>query len=102
MQGTPSQIEWAEIIKPRVDAEFTRVALAFRAAAANQAGSARADTLTILEILEDNRRQVLSNPSAGYFISTWGELHDQVRRHIAADPRFIAIKATRAAHNALR
>ena len=36
MTGTPSQIEWAEQIKPRVSAEFERVVNAFKQAADKQ------------------------------------------------------------------
>ena len=36
MTGTPSQIEWAEQIKLRIDAEFDRVASTLMAAASTQ------------------------------------------------------------------
>ena len=97
MTGTASQIEWAEQIKPHVDAEFDRVASAFRAAARQQQGEARTNTETVLVILEDKRRQVMANDQAGYFIRDWRELTDQVRRMIAGDPRYLAIRSSREA-----
>lgn len=44
MTGTPSQIEWAEQIKPRVNAEFDRVSKALKVAASKQAEQNRMDT----------------------------------------------------------
>ena len=86
MTGTPSQIEWAEQIRPRVNAEFDRVAVALRG---------RANTAEILEILEEQRAEVMANQSAGYFIREWQELTDQVRKAIASDPRYQAIRLRR-------
>jgi hypothetical protein len=50
-----------------------------------------------LRLLEDKRAEVMGNERAGYFIHDWQELRDQVRRLIAGDPRFMAIKADQAA-----
>jgi len=101
MTGTPNQIEWANQIKPTVDAEFERVINAFQTLALNQSVTASADTLTILTILREQRSQVLANPSAGYFIAEWRELSDQVRKGIAKDPRHQAIHAKRRKQAAL-
>ena len=95
MTGTTSQIEWAERIKPRVEAEFTRVARAFEATAANQAERDRMDTRAIIAILEEKRFEVMTKDQAGYFIRNWHELKDQVRRMIAQDSRYQEIKAAR-------
>ena len=95
MTGTASQIEWAEQIRPRVDAEFTRVASAFHAKALLQTDAARADTLAVIAILEEKRNEVMKNDFAGYFIRDWQELTDQVRRMIFNDPRYQAIKSGR-------
>ena len=95
MTGTPSQIEWAELIKPRVNAEFDRVAKAFQTVASGQNETDRSDTRTVIGILEEKRNEVLAKNEAGYFIHDWQELTDQVRRMIAADPRYEAIKAKR-------
>lgn len=92
MTGTPNQIEWADQIKPTVAAEFDRVSRAFEALMIHQGPEARKDTLTILEILREQRFAALNNPSAGYFIAEWRELSDQVRRGIAQDPRHQAIR----------
>ena len=94
MTGTPSQIEWAEQIKPRVSAEFDRVARAFARAASKQAEGDRARTQAVIAILEEKRAEVMANDRAGYFIRDWQELKDQVRLLIAQDPRYRAIKAT--------
>jgi hypothetical protein len=96
MTGTTSQIEWAEQIKLRVNAEFDRVANAFRAAAGNQAQQDRMETAAIIAILEEKRAEVMSNNQAGYFIRNWQELTDQVRQMIAQDARYQLIKANRA------
>ncbi len=97
MTGTPSQIEWAVQIIPRVALEFDRVANAFRQAAEKQAELDRLDTEAILVILEEKKTEVLSSDSAGYFIRDWQELTDQVRQLIFSDPRYQIIRAARAA-----
>ena len=97
MTGTTSQIEWAEQIKPRVDAEFDRVARALEATVCGQPEQDRMDTLAIVAILEEKRVEVMAIDQAGYFIRDWQELRDQVRRMIAQDPRYQAIKASRLA-----
>jgi hypothetical protein len=97
MTGTPSQIEWAEQIKPRVNAEFDRVAVALLAVAGNQMEQDRLDTQTVIAILEEKRAEVMANDQAGYFIRDWQELRDQVRRMIGQDARYQAIKARKAA-----
>jgi hypothetical protein len=102
MTGTPSQIEWAEQIKPRVTAEFDRVANAFAAVAGRQGGQARADTEAVIAILEEKRVEVMARDQAGYFIRDWQELSDQVRRMIGQDSRYQAIKARKAAANTQR
>jgi hypothetical protein len=97
MSGTAAQVEWAERIKHQVDGEFDRVAAAFRAIAARQRPDRRADTETILTILEEKRADVMSRQQAGYFIHDWQDFGDQVRRMISDDGRYLAIKRRRAA-----
>lgn len=99
MTGTTSQIEWAELIKPRVKAEFDRVAKAFQTVAGGQSGRAQIDTRAVIAILEEKRKEVLAKDKAGYFIHDWQELTDQVRRIISADPRYEAIRARRKARH---
>ena len=95
MTGTASQIEWAKRIRPRVDAEFTRVAGAFQSAACKQKDPDRMDTAAVIAILEEKRVEVMANDRAGYFIRNWQELTDQVRQMIFADSRYQAIRANR-------
>ena len=102
MTGTPSQIEWAEQIRPRVDAEFTRIANAFQAAAWNQTDRDRTDTLAIIAILEEKRVEVMEKGQAGYFIRDWQELKDQVRQMIAHDSRYQTIRTNREARSQKR
>jgi len=97
MTGTTSQIEWAERIKFSVQAEFDRVANAFRQTAEHQRGQDRLDTLAIIAILEEKRAETLANEHAGYFVKVWQELSDQVRQLLAQDPRFQAIQVERRA-----
>jgi hypothetical protein len=97
LTGTPSQVEWAEQIRPAVAREFDRVADVFHAQMALQAGETQSDTRTILAILEQKRVETMANQQAGYFIRDWRELSDQVRQLIAKDPRYQAIKDQRAA-----
>jgi hypothetical protein len=99
MTGTPSQIEWAEQIRPRVDAEFDRVAKAFEETARKQAEPDRMDTRAVIAILQGKRVEVMARDQAGYFIRDWRELGGQVRRMIAGDPGYQAIKARREARN---
>jgi hypothetical protein len=95
MTGTQSQIEWAERIKPQVDAEFSRVAQAFRNVARHQTPARRADTLAVIGILEEKRIEELAHDEAGYYIKHWQELNDQVRLMINQDPRYQKLKAKR-------
>ena len=102
MTGTASQIEWAEQIRPRVDAEFHRVAKAFQTIADRQEDGDRMDTRVIIAILEEKRAEVMAKEEAGYFIQVWQELTDQVRKMIAQDPRYQAIQASRKARLSVR
>lgn len=95
--GTAGQNEWAQRIKQQVSDEFDRVARAFRSVAGRQSGIDREETGIILVILEDKRSDVMSRNDAGYFIHDWQEISDQVRQMIGKDPRYEAIKASRAA-----
>jgi hypothetical protein len=97
MTGTASQIEWAEQIRPRVDAEFDRVAKAFQAVADRQSGEDRTNTRAIIAILEEKRAEVMAKDQAGYFIRDWQELKDQVRQMIAQDSRYQAVQVSRKA-----
>jgi hypothetical protein len=100
MIGTPNQIELAEQIKSSVNAEFDRVAGAFRAVARTQTGQDRIDTGAIIQILEEKRTEVMANEQAGYFIHTWRELTDQVRQMIGRDIRYHTIQTDRTARRA--
>ena len=97
MTGTPSQIEWAERIRPLVNAEFDRVASALTVAAADRGEQVRRDTDVVIAILEEKRAEVMARDQAGYFIHGWQELNDQVRQLIGKDPRYQSIKARKAA-----
>jgi hypothetical protein len=97
LTGTTDQIEWAERIRRRVNADFDRVAAAFRAVAAGQEPARRADTELILAILADQRNDVMSRTRAGYFIHDWQEIGDQVRQLIYNDARFAEIQQPQAA-----
>ena len=96
LTGTPNQVEWAEQIRLTVAQEFDRVAKAFQAQITIQTGEKQSETRTILEILEQKRAETLSIQIAGYFIREWRDLSDQVRRMIAKDPRYHAIRDQRA------
>jgi hypothetical protein len=97
MTGTPSQIEWAEQIKRQVNAEFDRVANAFKESADRQSKQDRLDIDAIIAVLEQKRLEVMTRDEAGYFIRDWQELSDQVRRLIGCDPAYQAIRARREA-----
>ena len=96
MDGTTSQVEWAQRIKRRVNDEFDRVAASFRSVAARQKGHQRTDTEAIIGILEEKRAEVMRREQAGYFIHVWQEISDQVRQLIFHDARYQAIKGNRA------
>jgi hypothetical protein len=100
MTGTPSQIEWAEHIKPRVNSEFDRVARAFEATASTHGDDDRLEIFAIIAILEEKRVEVMAQDQAGYFIREWQELKDQVRQMIAHDSRYQAIRANRQVRHA--
>jgi hypothetical protein len=91
MTGTEAQIEWAGRIRMQLDQEFDRVATALsRTAAASQKAEAIPD---LLAILEEKRKEILSNDRAGYFIQTWQEPAGRIRTLILADPRYAEIRA---------
>ena len=92
LAGTPSQIEWAEQIRPPVCAEFNRVSDALRAMASTQSEQDRPGTEATIAILEDKRVEVLAKGEAGYFIRDWQELTGQVRQLIRKDPGYLAIR----------
>ena len=92
MTGTPNQIEWAEKIKPRVGAEFDRVASALMAVSLKQLEPNRAGTLSAIAILDEKRAEVMASNKAGYFIKEWQELDGKVRLMITQDPRYLALK----------
>ena len=75
------------------------MANAFKGVAGRQTEQARAETRTVIAILEEKRAETMANGKAGYFIRNWQELSDQVRRMIAADSRYQAILADRSARN---
>jgi len=95
--GTPNQIEWAEQIKDRVHKEFDRVGMMLKSVATKQMGWDQTDTLKLVAILEEKRRDVMANDRAGYFIHDWQERGNQVREMIVKDPRYGKIMARRAA-----
>jgi len=95
LYGTPSQIEWAEAIRIRVDEEFDRMSSSFRSVAGKQFGLKRADTEAILAMIEEKRTEVLAIDQAGAWIRDWREPGDRVRRMILDDPRYLAIQASR-------
>jgi chaperonin GroES len=95
MIGTANQVEWAEQIKVRVNAEFDRVARAMASVASKHTEEDRMDTLAVIAILEDKRAEVMGKDQAGYFIHDWQELGDQVRRMITQDTRYKAIQANK-------
>lgn len=90
--GTSAQIEWAEVIRVRVNEEFQRVAAAFRAVAERQDARRKQITEAIIAIVEEKRLEVLSHEKAGYFMQEWREISDQVRQMIAQDPRYQALQ----------
>ena len=97
MTGTPSQVEWAERIKLQVNAEFDRVANAFKESAVRQSKRNRLEIEAIMKILEQKRIEVMARTEAGYFIRDWQELSDQVRRLIWSEPAYQAVRAKREA-----
>ena len=60
-----------------------------------QPDTQRADTETILAILEEKRTAVLAIDQAGAFIKNWQQIGDRVRRMILDDSRFQAIESRR-------
>ena len=92
LSGTVNQIELAKRIRVRVNEEFDDIATSFQQVAAKQGAEARTDTEAILAILEQKRTQVMQRTSAGYFISYWREISDQVRQMVLHDARYPAIR----------
>jgi hypothetical protein len=92
LYGTPSQIEWAERIRVKVDEEFDRIASSFRSVANQQSTRQRAETEAILAIIEEKRSAVLAIDQAS--ASAWTahdvgpisvmDLFTQSRRHVLA------------------
>jgi hypothetical protein len=97
LTGTVNQIDWAERIRERVGQDFDRVASAMKSVASRQVEPDRTDTQALIAILGDKRADVMAKDQAGYFIRDWQEPGDQVRQMIVKDPRYGAIKTSRAA-----
>ena len=95
--GTAGQIEWAEKIKTRVNAEFDRVAETLEAVACRQSIQDGLDTRAIIAILEEKRFEVLGRNEARYFINNWQELTDQVQKLVRDDSRYRGIRLAKAA-----
>jgi hypothetical protein len=53
------------------------------------------ETLSVIAILREKWADVMAKDQAGYFAHEWQELRNQVRRMIAQDSRYQAIKANR-------
>jgi hypothetical protein len=90
--GTVNQIAWAEQIRESVGREFDRVRRALASAADRQSSTKRIGTLSIIDILEEKRMEVMGHTRAGYFIQDWQDLRVKVRRMILADARYQAIR----------
>ena len=101
LSGSESQIAWAGEIRVAVNLEFDRVSYALEARSVGQSQQHQKDTLVMLQILEENRAEVMAHDRAGYFIKEWQERGDQVRLRIVVDSRCKAIsdrkRAARAA-----
>lgn len=100
LSGTVNQIDLAKRIRVRVNEEFDDIATSFQQVAAKQGAEARTDTESILAILEQKRTQVMQRTSAGYFISYWREINDQVRQMVLHDARYPAIRERQNARRA--
>jgi hypothetical protein len=60
LSGSAGQVEWADRIKLQVNAEFDRDAASFRSFASKQNNGKRAETESIIAILEDKRSVIRS------------------------------------------
>ena len=58
LNDTAAQVQWAELIRIRVGAEFDRLVTSFRAVAKGHRGGKRADLEAIVAIVEDTRHVV--------------------------------------------
>ena len=94
VNSTASQVRLARRIRRRVNAEFDRVAASFRAIAAKQGDTKRAEIAAVIAILEDKRAEVMGRQQAAYFIHDWRTIGGQVRQMIFRDARYQAIKST--------
>lgn len=96
MIGTASQLERAESIRARINAEFDRIARALESSAAKQTGQDKLDTEAVIVILEDKRSEVMAKGRADYYINNWRQLNDHVREMIVADSRYLDINTKKA------
>jgi len=95
MTGTPNQIELANQIRSKINADFDRVAAALRTASELRSEDFRAETTAVIAILEEKRAEILGKDRAGEFIRDWQELSGKVAQVIATDARYQAIRADR-------
>lgn len=95
LTGTRNQIELGSEIRLRIASEFDRVAKALRIAAQTKSAQDRSETEAVISILEEKRAETLAHESAGYFIKEWQEPDGRVRKMIADDPRYQALRSTR-------
>ena len=101
LRGSLNHVEWAERIRCAVDAEFDRAANALLSATSKQSPENQCDARAVISILEEKRTEVMAIKEAGYFIREWQELDGRVRRLIAKDDRYAAIRAKRAERRTL-
>lgn len=97
LSGVQNNLEWAEQIKLRVNAEFDRVAVAIHASAERRNEERRMETLVLMSILESKRTEVMSRQDAGYFIHDWQQIVHQVSTMIRSDARYLAMRKKRRA-----
>ena len=95
LQGTAGQIAWAAEIRIQVTAEFDRFAKSLNDGANRFRSLDRAEIGTLLAMLAEHRKSVLSAAQAEYFINQWQEPADCLQRLIGADLRWKAITETR-------
>lgn len=95
LTGSLAQIELAQRIRITVREEFDRVSDALLVATRRQSPANRLDAEAVIAILEEELTEVMSINRAGYFIREWLEINGRVRKMLAGDARYTAVRATR-------
>jgi hypothetical protein len=97
LQGPPNRVAWANEIRSRVGSEFERMRVSIESGSNKFRAIDRAETISLLSMLDAHRAEVFSATLAEYFIAEWQNPSDRLHRLINGDEHWKAINNARLA-----